>query len=152
MFDAALKKTEESITRMNKSLTVFEKESEALRIKFHEEIINLQEKADKKINDSRIEVEKICAEYNQKMEVLFSEYKNKLSVLTTADLEYFSQEVKKRFENLYLEYEQEAKKKILQLFEADIKSIFTIYGDLLAPIIFKSLLRYFFPFFRKRKS
>jgi hypothetical protein len=158
MFDAALKKAEEAVTRMNKSLTVFEKESEALRVKFLEDLVDLQEKADQKIKDSKVEIGKIYAEYSREIETLFLEYKNKLSVLAVADLEYFSQEVKKRFESLYLEHEQEAKKKIMQLFETDIKAIFTTYGDLLAPIFFKFLLRYIFPvrkivnLFRKKKS
>jgi len=152
MFEETLRKAEEAITRMNKSLTVFERESEALRTKFLGEFMSLQEKADQKIKESKTDIGKIYTEYSQEIESLFSEYKNKLSVLTTADLEYFSQEVKKRFEGLYQEYEQEARKKVVQLFETDIKGIFITYGDLLAPIIFKSLLGYIFPFFRKKKS
>jgi C-terminal processing protease CtpA/Prc len=149
MFDEAFKKAEESVTRMNKTLTLFEKECENLRDKFFEDLKGFQEKTNSLLVVYKNDIEKIYADYDKRMLDVFSEYKNKLSVLTTADLEFFSADVRKRFEGLYTEYEQEAQKKILKVFETDIKGIFDKYGDQLAPIIFKSLLRYIFRIKRK---
>jgi hypothetical protein len=144
MFDEALQKAEQAITRMSKALTVFEKESEILKVKLSEDLKVLQVITEQKIRENRDQVEKIYADYSKGMEVFYVDCKNKLSVLITADLEYFSQEVKKRFENLYLNYEEEAKKKITQLFETDIQAVFTKHGDVLIPLIFKSFFRYIF--------
>jgi hypothetical protein len=144
MFDEALKKAEEAITRMNKTLTLFEKECGALKVKYLEELMDFQAKADLQIKGFKGQVSDVSSKYKDEIDSLFLDYKNKLSVLTVAEVESFSQEVKNRFEAVYSKYEEEIRVRIEKTFETDIEKIFEKYGNRLIPVIFKALIRYIF--------
>lgn len=144
MFEESLKKAEEAITRMNKTLTLFEKECGALKVKYLEDLVDLQAKAEQQLKGFRDRASKVSSNFDEEFENTFSVQRDKLTVLTSVNLDLFSQDVKRRFESVYSEYEKEVMGRMGKIFETDVEKIFEKYGDRLAPVIFKALVRYIF--------
>jgi uncharacterized membrane-anchored protein YhcB (DUF1043 family) len=144
MFDGALEKVSEAITRMSKTLSMFEKEYTDLRVKGTEELMALLDSSDSKIKSRKEDLEKVFVDYKDKFKELIDDYKKQLSELTVDSVALFSQETKNRFEFLYTQYEEEAKKRALQTFDQDMIALFGKYGDQIAPLMFKALMRYIF--------
>ena len=144
MFENILEKVTEATTRMSKTLSMFEKEYTDLRVKFTEELMTLQDVFDSKIKGEKEDIEKFFSEYEGKFNVLIESYKAQISEQTTSKLDLYGQEIKNRFENLYVQYEEEAKNRALQTFNVDIVVLFERYGNKIVPLIFKALIRYIF--------
>ena len=144
MFDNALDKVNDAIKRMSKTLTMFEKEFTDLRVKFTEEYMSIQGRFDSKIGGQKEELEKIFTEYKSKTDALADVFRNQITQMTTTGMDLFDQEMKKRFEGLYVQYEKEARDRALQTFEADMVGLFDKYGDKIVPLMFRALIRYIF--------
>lgn len=144
MFEEPLKKAEEAITRMNKTLTLFEKECGALKVKYLEDLMDLQTKSEQQLKGFQDQMLKVSSDYGKEFEAIFSVQMDKLSNLAAANLDSFSQDVKRRFESVYSVYEKEVIDRMGQVFESDLEKTFEKYGDRLAPVIFKALIRYIF--------
>lgn len=144
MFDNALEKVNDAITRMSKTLTMFEKEFTDLRVKFTEECWGIQDRFKSKIGGQKEEYEKIFSEYKSKTDALAEVFRNQITQMTTTGMDLYDQEIKKRFEELYAQYEKEARDRVLQTFETDMVGLFDKYGDRIVPLMFKALIRYIF--------
>ena len=144
MFDKVLEKANEAMTRMSKTLTMFEKEFTDLRVKFTEEFMNFQDRSDSKIKGQKEELEKIFAEYKEKTDALAEAFRTQVSEMTTTGMDLYGLEMKKRFETLYVQFEREARDRAMQTFDMDMVALFEKYGDKISPLMFKALLRYIF--------
>lgn len=144
MFDKVLDKANEAITRMSKTLTMFEKEFTDLRVKFTEEFMSFQDRSDSKIKGQKEELERIFAEYKVKTDGLAESFRTQITEMTLTGMDLYGLEMKKRFEGLYVQYEREAQNRAQQTFDADMVAMFDKYGDKIAPLMFKALVRYIF--------
>ena len=144
MFENALEKVDAALTRMSKTLSMFEKEYTDIRVKCTEELMDIMDNTDSKVKNRKEELEKVYQDYNDKFKGLVEDYKKQLSDLTVDSIALFSQETKSRFESLYTQYEGEAKNRALQAFDTDMVGMFEKYGDKIIPVLFKALFRYIF--------
>ena len=144
MFDKILDKANEAITRMSKTLTMFEKEFTDLKAKFTEEFKSFQDRSDSKIKGQKEDLEKIFAEYKGKTDALAEVFRTQISEMTTTGMDLYGLEMKKRFEGLYIQYEKEARNRAMQTFDAGMVDLFDKYGDKIAPLMFRALTRFIF--------
>jgi len=150
MFEGALEKVNEALTRMSKTLSMFEKEYTDLRVKCTEELMAILDNSNLRIKDRKEILEKAFADHKEKLDNLTDLFKQQTAEAMTTGLDLYSQEIKKRFEGLYIQFEEEAKKRAQQTFDTDMAGMFEKYGDQIAPFMFKSLIRYIFHI--KKKS
>jgi hypothetical protein len=148
-FDKVLQKVEESVTHMSKALTVFEKGTVDLKAKFSEELTDFQGKSEKGVESLRWQLDTLIKAFVLQLDALVVDFEKRLSKSSDVALEAFSGEVRNRFETIYAAHEQEVKKGMEDIFEKDLEVLFNKYGDRLAPVILKILIRHIFRIKRK---
>ena len=160
MFDKVLAKTEEAMSQLNKTLSTFEQDASRLKAKFEEQLAGYYKRMDE---ERRIlsalttdetgrlqkDLELLLSDHKRKLSELFDIHKSNLKAEIEADLETFTQTVKSRFEGTYAEHEAQVVERAKASFEGDLSALFKVYGDRLAPHLFKALVRYVFRLGRK---
>lgn len=144
MLDDVIRKSDEARVQLSKTLSAFEQECVRLRGQYNEEFDSVNNKIKSGLEEYKVQLNSLFVDQETKLTGLVEDCQKQLQKEFDKSLDDISKIIKARFESLYAEYEVEAQTRALQTFESDVKELFKIYGDKLAPYILKSLIGHIF--------
>jgi hypothetical protein len=159
MSDKIIQQADQAVTKVNRALSLFERDLEKLRIEHDKIVASLEERLKLALINHEAQIETVLKKGREEIaELVFvvpksiEEQRKNLDAFIDTRTREFMDDAFDMFKKGLEEKRVQSNIEIDTMFQKDIEGIFKKYEGKLAPMLFKMLRRYIFRFGRKLES